>query len=106
MYYIYLHFRGKRQAARDIAGRCPVNHHWDAEEPKLLICEAQIQTQPSDQREKEKEDWRWGGGEDDHRSISLTKATMDTTVSQHHKLSSKNFLQYCLAKSYSILLIC
>lgn len=34
--------RGKSQAAKDIAGRYPVSHYWDAEEPKLLVCEAKV----------------------------------------------------------------
>ncbi|KAK7111421.1 intraflagellar transport protein 140 homolog [Littorina saxatilis] len=32
--------RGKNQAAKDIAGRYPVSHFWDLDEPKLLVCEA------------------------------------------------------------------
>ena len=33
-------FRGKNQAAKDVAGRHPISHSWDWEEPKLLVCEA------------------------------------------------------------------
>ena len=32
--------RGKAEAARDIAGRYPLNFCWDPDEPKLLIVEA------------------------------------------------------------------
>lgn len=31
-----------RQAALDIAGRYPVQHYWDAFEPKLLVCQAHL----------------------------------------------------------------
>lgn len=34
--------RGMRQAAQDIAGRYPVQHYWDAFEPKLLVCQAHL----------------------------------------------------------------
>lgn len=63
--------RGKSQAAKDIAGRHPVNHFWDTEEPKLLVCETHLL--PQDQQQKEAEE-KWS-------SMSLTKATMDNTVS-------------------------
>jgi intraflagellar transport protein 140 len=33
--------KGKRQAARDVAGRRPISHCWDWEEPRLLVCEAE-----------------------------------------------------------------
>lgn len=35
-----IYYRGKYQAARDISGRYPVKHFWDAAEPRLLVCEA------------------------------------------------------------------
>ncbi|XP_074648558.1 intraflagellar transport protein 140 homolog [Tubulanus polymorphus] len=38
--------RGKNQAAKDIAGRYPISHFWDLEEPKLLVCEAQLIAKP------------------------------------------------------------
>ena len=37
-----LFFRGRVEAAQDIAGRYPLAIHWDPNEPKLLICEAKL----------------------------------------------------------------
>lgn len=34
--------RGRKEAARDIQGRFPISHHWDNNEPRLLVCEAKI----------------------------------------------------------------
>lgn len=34
--------RGKDQAAKDIAGRFPMQHFWDAHDPKLIVCEAKV----------------------------------------------------------------
>ncbi|XP_070580461.1 intraflagellar transport protein 140 homolog isoform X2 [Ptychodera flava] len=34
--------RGRSEAARDIAGRYPVSHYWDPQEPKLMVCEAKL----------------------------------------------------------------
>ncbi|XP_077862626.1 intraflagellar transport protein 140 homolog [Saccoglossus kowalevskii] len=34
--------RGRSEAARDIAGRYPISHYWDPQEPKLLVCEAKL----------------------------------------------------------------
>ena len=40
--------RGKHQTAREVAGRQPVLHYWDWEEPKLLVCEAEFVGTSSD----------------------------------------------------------
>ncbi|XP_076446737.1 intraflagellar transport protein 140 homolog [Babylonia areolata] len=45
--------RGKNQAAKDIAGRYPVSHYWDMEEPKLLVCEARVLTKDPSKDSKE-----------------------------------------------------
>ncbi|KAK3579473.1 hypothetical protein CHS0354_028282 [Potamilus streckersoni] len=34
--------KGKDQAAKDIAGRYPISFFWDANEPKLVVCEAKF----------------------------------------------------------------
>ncbi len=66
--------RGKNQAAKDIAGRHPVSLHWDPNESKLLVCEANLL--PEVQQRKDQQNQR-----DQHRNIALTKATMEETVS-------------------------
>lgn len=65
-------FRGKNQAARDIAGRFPISHHWDPEEPKLLVCEAKCLPHQSCQDDK-----------DLKKKPSLTKTMDEGPVSQH-----------------------
>lgn len=35
-------WRGKCQSAKDVAGRHPISHFWDWEEPRLFVCEAKI----------------------------------------------------------------
>ncbi|XP_052768007.1 intraflagellar transport protein 140 homolog [Mya arenaria] len=44
--------RGKDQAAKDIAGRFSTMHYWDAHDPKLVVCEAQILPRVTDKEEK------------------------------------------------------
>ncbi|XP_053388212.1 LOW QUALITY PROTEIN: intraflagellar transport protein 140 homolog, partial [Mercenaria mercenaria] len=44
--------RGKDQAAKDIAGRFPITHHWDAHDPKLVVCEARILPRTDNKEEK------------------------------------------------------
>ncbi|XP_060569057.1 intraflagellar transport protein 140 homolog [Ruditapes philippinarum] len=44
--------RGKDQAAKDIAGRFPITHHWDAHDPKLVVCEARILPRTDSKEEK------------------------------------------------------
>jgi len=34
--------REKRQTAREVAGRQPVTHCWDWQEPRLMVCEAEF----------------------------------------------------------------
>lgn len=34
--------KGKCQSAKDVAGRHPISHFWDWEEPRLFVCEAKI----------------------------------------------------------------
>ncbi|XP_072167641.1 intraflagellar transport protein 140 homolog [Diadema setosum] len=34
--------RGREEAAQDVAGRYPTSIFWDAQEPKLLVCEAKL----------------------------------------------------------------
>ena len=34
--------RGKLESAREVAGRQPMVHYWDWEEPRLLVCEAEF----------------------------------------------------------------
>ena len=64
------YYRGKNQAAKDIAGRYPISHFWDKTESKLLVCEAQIQPQ-----EQSKDDTK-----DNNRNL-LNKHTMSEEVS-------------------------
>ncbi|XP_077980431.1 intraflagellar transport protein 140 homolog [Glandiceps talaboti] len=45
--------RGRSEAARDIAGRYPISHVWDPQEPKLLVCEAKL-SQTADQNTPKK----------------------------------------------------
>lgn len=47
-------FRGKDQAAKDIEGRYPITHHWDAHDPKLVVCEARILPKTDHKEEKKK----------------------------------------------------
>lgn len=57
--------RGKTQAAKDIAGRSPMTHYWDAHDPKLIVCEAKILMDIFHKKEKEEK-----------KIVSLSK-TMD-----------------------------
>ena len=41
--------RGKRQTAREVAGRQPMVHYWDWDEPRLLVCEAEFVAAPDNQ---------------------------------------------------------
>jgi len=34
--------RGKLESAREVAGRQPMVHYWDWDEPRLLVCEAEF----------------------------------------------------------------
>ena len=62
-------FRGKDQAAKDIAGRFPISHHWDSHDPKLVVTEAQILPRVENKDEKVKP------------RASLTKAIEEGPVS-------------------------
>jgi intraflagellar transport protein 140 len=62
--------RGKNQAAKDIAGRYPMSHYWDAEESKLLVCEAHILAKELGKDAKEPK-----------KKHSLTKAVEEGPVS-------------------------
>jgi len=42
--------RGKRQTASEVAGRQPMLHYWDWEEPRLLVCEAEFVATPDSQK--------------------------------------------------------
>ena len=42
LYALCFVLRGKNQAAKDIEGRYPISHFWDATEPKLCVCEAKV----------------------------------------------------------------
>lgn len=33
-------YRAKRETAREVGGRFVMSHMWDAEDPRLLVCEA------------------------------------------------------------------
>jgi intraflagellar transport protein 140 len=63
-------FRGKTQAAKDIAGRSPMTHYWDAHDPKLIVCEAKIMIDAFNKKEKEEK-----------KSVSLSKTMDDGPVS-------------------------
>ncbi|ELT94193.1 hypothetical protein CAPTEDRAFT_114177 [Capitella teleta] len=60
-------------ASKDTAGRYPLSHFWDHEEPKLLVCEAQVL--PPDQLKAAP-----SAVPDHNKNVSLTKATMEETV--------------------------
>ena len=62
-------YRGKDQAAKDIAGRYPISHYWDSHDPKLVVCEAHILPKVENKDEKVKP------------RASLTKAIEEGPVS-------------------------
>ena len=62
-------YRGKDQAAKDIAGRYPISHYWDSHDPKLVVSEAQILPRVENKDEKLKP------------RASLTKAIEEGPVS-------------------------
>jgi len=72
-------YRGKAEAAKEIAGRYPLSHHWDWEEPKLLVCEAKWV--PSKDGEKEKGKTETVSRYTALRNKSLNKGPMNETVS-------------------------
>ena len=63
--------RGKNQAAKDIAGRFPTSHHWDAEEVKLLVCETKLKPTTDTKPATESQSWNYG----------LTKPVIEEVVS-------------------------
>lgn len=66
---VFCLFRGKDQAAKDIAGRYPISHYWDSHDPKLVVCEAHILPKVENKDEKVKP------------RASLTKAIEEGPVS-------------------------
>ena len=68
-------FRGKTQAAKDIAGRTPSSHFWDLTEPKLIVCEATVLASAFEKKEKEVK-----------RTHSLSKSMDEGPVSIAKKL--------------------
>lgn len=63
-------YRGKTQAAKDIAGRFPLTHYWDAQDSKLIVCEAKILIDAFNKKEKEEK-----------KIVSLSKTMDDGPVS-------------------------
>ncbi|OWF41021.1 intraflagellar transport protein 140 homolog [Mizuhopecten yessoensis] len=61
--------RGKNQAAKDIAGRYPMTHHWDPHDTKLIVCEAKVMASAVEKKEKEEK-----------KRHSLTKAVEEGPV--------------------------
>jgi len=49
---LFVYHRGKDQAAKDIAGRYPITHHWDAHDAKLVVCEARNIPRDTSKEEK------------------------------------------------------
>ena len=65
------YLRGKNQAAKDIAGRFPTSHHWDAEEMKLLVCETKLKPTTETKPAAQTQNWNYG----------LTKPVIEEIVS-------------------------
>ncbi|CAM1291051.1 IFT140 (predicted) [Pycnogonum litorale] len=47
--------RLRSQAAKDLNGRFPKSHFWDAKEPRLLVCEASLSSMMSARKERKEE---------------------------------------------------